>query len=73
MTYRNDEIVAYPVDNTSLFKTVLAVEKQGFEVVDVLPILRCVIVRLNADQLATVKQAKDKHTRKTYGRPDYTA
>jgi hypothetical protein len=73
LTYRNDEIVAYPVGDASLFKTVLNIEKAGYEVVEVLPILRCVVVRLNADQLEKVTQAKNKHKRKPHGRATYQA
>lgn len=74
--YQPDEVVAYPADDVSLFETVLNVEKAGYHVIEVLPILRCAIIRLTPEQLEAVTQAKNQQKRKKgrlHGRQDYTS
>lgn len=52
------EIVIFITERQSMFRAVLALEKAGYDVTDVLPILRTIIVKLTPEQFAQVQEGR---------------
>jgi len=52
------EIVIFITERQSMFRAILALEKAGYEVTDVLPLLRTIIVKLTPEQFAQVQEGR---------------
>jgi hypothetical protein len=55
-----NEIVIFVTERQSMFRAVLLLEEHGYDVTDVLPILRTIIVKLTPEQLVQVQENRGK-------------
>lgn len=53
-----NEMVIMITERQSMFRAVLVLEKSGYEVTDVLPLLRIIIVKLTPEQFKEIKDVR---------------